>query len=116
LPGLAAVSSRVKSIVIAKLAATAIFVLLLRKRGIGGKRLLGITWMFFYGTFLTVMLFMHNVVILGLRIFERTADGKFSYDFHLYSLILLGSVPFFARNSFNTCGFAAWCGRWKWKP
>lgn len=79
---------------IAKLAATAIFVLLLWKRGISGKQLLGIAWIFFYGTFMTVMLFMHNIVILGLRIFERTNDTKFSYDFHLYSLILLGSILF----------------------
>ena len=42
------------------------------------------------------MLFMHNIVILGLRIFGgQTDDAKFSYDFHLYSLILLGAVLFF---------------------
>jgi hypothetical protein len=80
---------------IAKLAATVIFALLLRKRGIRGKRQLAITWIFFYGTFVTVMLFMHNFVILGLRIFGGTANTDFSYDFHLYSLILLGSVLFY---------------------
>ena len=79
---------------IAKLTATVIFALLLRKRGIRGKRLLAITWIFFYGTFVTVMLFMHNFVILGLRIFGGAANTNFSYDFHLYSLILLGSVLF----------------------
>lgn len=79
---------------IAKLAAVAIFAFLLRRHGVNGRRFLAITWIFFYGTFITVMLFMHNFVILGLRIFERSADAKFSYDFHLYSLILLGTILF----------------------
>ena len=79
---------------IAKLVATAIFALWLRKRGVSGKRLVATTWIFFYGTFITVMLFMHNFVILGLRIFGRPAGTDFSYDFYLYSLILLGSVLF----------------------
>lgn len=37
---------------------------------------------------------MHNFVILGLRVFGRPADTDLAYDFHLYSLILLGSVLF----------------------
>ena len=79
---------------IAKLVGTAIFALWLRKRGVSGKRLVATTWIFFYGTFITVMLFMHNFVILGLRVFGRSAGTDFAYDFHLYSLILLGSVLF----------------------
>lgn len=77
-----------------KLAATAVFALLLRKQGVSARRLLAIAYVFFYGVFLTVMLFMHNFVILGLRIFDRPASGNSSYDFHLYSLILLGTILF----------------------
>jgi hypothetical protein len=78
---------------ILKIAVTATFALFLWKQGIRRHQLLAVTYIFFYGVFLTVMLFMHNIVILGLRIFERTT-GNFSYDFHLYSLILLGSILF----------------------
>jgi hypothetical protein len=77
-----------------KVAATAIFALLLRKQGMSLRRLWAIAFVFFYGVFLTVMLFAHNFVILGLRIFEPSAKGYFTYDFHLYSLILLGAVIF----------------------
>jgi hypothetical protein len=77
-----------------KLAATVFFALSLRKRGLRGRRLLANTYIFFYGVFLTVMLFMHNFVILGLRIFDRPASGNSPYDFHLYSLILLGTILF----------------------
>jgi hypothetical protein len=76
-----------------KLAATAIFAFYLWKQGVSRRRLMAITYIFFYGAFMTVMLFMHNTVILGLRIFEQTSDN-FTYDFHLYSLILLGSILF----------------------
>jgi hypothetical protein len=75
-----------------KVLVTVVFAFLLRKRGARGGRLLAVTLIFFYGIFLSVMLFMHNMVILGLRIFERPAGSEFSYDFHLYSLILLGAV------------------------
>lgn len=79
---------------IVKLAATAIFAFLLWKQGFSRRQLLAITYIFFYGTFMTVMLFMHNIVILGLRIFERSANDNFSYDFRLYSLVLLGTILF----------------------
>ena len=76
-----------------KLAVTAVFAALLWKQGTNIKRLIGATYVFFYGTFITVMLFMHNLVILGLKIFgDSTKDQQPAYDFHLYSLILLGSV------------------------
>jgi hypothetical protein len=77
-----------------KLTITAIFTFLLWKQGKSKRHLIGITYIFFYGTFITVMLFMHNFVILGLRIFEPTYDKYLTYDFHLYSLILLGSLLF----------------------
>jgi hypothetical protein len=76
-----------------KLAVAATFAFYLWKQGVSKRRLLAVTYIFFYGVFLTVMLFMHNTVILGLRIFERTSNN-FTYDFHLYSLILLGTVLF----------------------
>jgi hypothetical protein len=78
-----------------KLAATAFFGVLLWKSGVSLRRLIGTTYIFFYGTFITVMLFMHNTVILGLRIFDRPNGDSAAYDFHLYSLILLGSVLIF---------------------
>jgi hypothetical protein len=74
-----------------KLAVTAVFAVLLWKRGMTVGRLVATTYIFFYGTFITVMLFMHNFVILGLRIFGDVKDPQ-PYDFHLYSLILLGSI------------------------
>ena len=77
---------------ILKLAVTAIFAFLLWKQGTSKLHLIGITYIFFYGTFITVMLFMHNFVILGLRIFEPTYNKYLSYDFHLYSMVLLGSI------------------------
>lgn len=77
-----------------KLAATAIFAALLWKSGASLKRLIGTTYLFFYGTFITVMLLMHNTVIVGLRIFERPNDAA-GYDFHLYSLVFLGSFLIF---------------------
>ena len=48
---------------IGKLAATAIFASMLWKKGIKGRRLLAIAYIFFYGAFLTVMLCKHNIVI-----------------------------------------------------
>jgi hypothetical protein len=78
-----------------KLAATLFFAVLLWKRGMSIGRLLGTTYIFFFGTFITVMLFMHNLVILGLHIFERPNGDGPVYNFHLYSLILLGSVLIF---------------------
>lgn len=77
-----------------KLIATGIFALLLWKQGASKQHLLGVSYLFFYGIFITVMLFMHNIVILGLRIFEPTYDKYLSFDFHLYSLILLGTILF----------------------
>ncbi len=75
-----------------KLAATAIFAFLLWKQCVSKLRIIAITYIFFYGTFMTVMLLMHNLVILGLHLFER--NDNYSYNFHLYSLILLGTVLF----------------------
>ena len=72
-----------------KLAATAAFAGLLWKRGFGARRLIGATYLFFYGTFITLMLFMHNAVILGLRVFDRP-NGAEAYDFHVFSLVFLG--------------------------
>jgi hypothetical protein len=66
----------------------------MRKQGASVRRMSAIAYVFFYGVFLTVMLFMHNFVILGLRIFEPSAKGYSTYDFYLYSLILLGAVLF----------------------
>jgi pimeloyl-ACP methyl ester carboxylesterase len=74
--------------------ATAGFALSLRKQGVSLRRSAAITYLFFYGAFLTVMLFMHNFVIIGLRIFEPSSKGYSTYDFYLYSLILLGAVLF----------------------
>ncbi len=54
-----------------KLAATAIFAFLLWKQCVGKRQIIAITYIFFYGTFMTVMLLMHNLVILGLYLFER---------------------------------------------
>jgi hypothetical protein len=78
-----------------KVLATVIFALVLRKRGVSGRRLFTVTLIFFYGIFLSVMLFMHNLVILGLRVFAPPAGSQFTYDFHLYSLVLLGSLLFY---------------------
>jgi hypothetical protein len=78
-----------------KLAATIVFAVLLWKRGTSLRRLVGTTYIFFFGTFITVMLFMHNLVILGLHFFERPNGDNPVYNFHLYSLILLGSVLIF---------------------
>ncbi|HLM62321.1 MAG TPA: hypothetical protein VK308_16080 [Pyrinomonadaceae bacterium] len=76
-----------------KLTAAAAFAFYLWKQGVSKRQLLAVTYIFFYGVFLTVMLFMHNTVILGLRIFDQPSNN-FTYDFHLYSLILLGSILF----------------------
>jgi hypothetical protein len=78
-----------------KLVATAVFAALLWKNGTSIRRLIGTTYIFFYGTFITVMLFMHNTVILGLRVFDRPDSAPFNYDFHVYSLVLLGSIFIF---------------------
>jgi hypothetical protein len=75
-----------------KLAVTAIFAFSLWKQGISKRQLLAMSYIFFYGIFITVMLFMHNLVILGLHLFE--ASNNNSYNFHLYSLILLGTILF----------------------
>ncbi len=75
-----------------KIALTAIFAFILWKQGISKKQLLAISYVFFYGIFLSVMLFMHNFVILGMHIFEQ--NKNYSYNFHLYSLILLGTILF----------------------
>jgi hypothetical protein len=75
-----------------KLAVTIVFAVSLRKRGMSVGRLLGTTCIFFYGTFITVMLFMHNAVILGLHLFERPNGEIPAYSFHHYSLLLLGTV------------------------
>lgn len=77
---------------LAKLAATALFVRLLRRRGVRGRRLAAAGWGFFFGLFLVVMLSMHTLVISGLRLFERPAGTALAYDFHLYSLLLLAAV------------------------
>lgn len=75
-----------------KLLATALFAVTVWRRGARGRRLLAGTWVFFYGLFLTTMLCMHSLVILGLRLFERPADAPFVYDFKLYALLLVGAV------------------------
>ena len=80
---------------ILKLAATAVFAALLWKSGANLKRVIGATYLFFYGTFITVMLLMHNAVILGLCVFERPDAAGAAYDFHLYSLVFLGSFLIF---------------------
>jgi hypothetical protein len=81
---------------IIKLAVTVIFAgMIWRKGGTGFRRLLGITCVFFYGTFITVMLLTHNIVILGLHIFERSGGTDSAYNFHFYSLLLLGSILIF---------------------
>ena len=81
-------------IFILKLLATGLFAGAMWQRGARGRLLLASTWIFFYGLFLTVMLFMHSLVILGLRLFERPAGTPFVYDFHLYALLLVGAVFF----------------------
>ena len=78
-----------------KLVATAVFAGLLWKRGFGARQLIGTTYLFFYGTFITVMLFMHNAVILGLRVFDRPDTSAAAYDFHVFSLVFLGSFLIF---------------------
>lgn len=78
-----------------KLLVTGIFGIAMWRRGVRGRRLAVGVWVFFFGLFLTVMLAMHDLVILGLRIFERPAGQPFVYDFHLYSLLLLGVVLIF---------------------
>ena len=77
---------------ILKLLATALFAGAMWRRGARGRALLAGTWVFFFGVFLTVMLSMHSLVILGLRLFERPAGAPFVYDFHLYALLLVGAV------------------------
>jgi len=62
------------------------------RRGARGRRLLAGTWVFFYGLFLTTMLCMHSLVVLGLRLFERPAGAPFVYDFKLYTLLLVGAA------------------------
>ena len=75
-----------------KLLTTGVFAAAVWRRGMRGRRLALSVWVFFFGLFLAVMLSMHDLVILGLRIFERPAGQPFVYDFHLYSLLLLGVV------------------------
>ena len=77
---------------ILKLLVTGLFARAMWRRGARGRRLLASTWVFFFGLFLTVMLSMHSLVILGLRLFERPAGAPFVYDFHLYALLLVGAV------------------------
>ena len=79
---------------ILKLAATAAFAGLLWKSGASLRRVIGTTYLFFYGTFITVMLFMHNAVIVGLRVFDRP-NGAAGYDFHVFSLVFLGAFLIF---------------------
>lgn len=77
---------------ILKLLVTGLFAAAMWRRGVRGRRLLASTWVFFYGVFLTVMLSMHSMVILGLRLFERPAGEPFVYDFKLYALLLVGAA------------------------
>src|ERR687890_268414 len=75
-----------------KLLVTGLFAAAAWRRGVRGRRLVASTWVFFYGFFLTVMLSMHSLVILGLRLFERPAGTPFFYDFKHYALLLVGAA------------------------
>jgi hypothetical protein len=77
---------------LAKLVVTALFALMMRRRGVRGRTLAVSTWVFFFGLFLTVMLCAHSLVILGLRIFESPEGAGPVYDFRLYALLLVGVV------------------------
>jgi hypothetical protein len=77
---------------VVKLLATALFARGLARRGIRGRALLSATWTFFFGLFVAVMLGLHAGVILGLRLFERAPGTAFTYDFRLFSLLLLAGV------------------------
>lgn len=72
--------------------AAALFARGLARRGVRGGALLSATWSFFFGLFVTFMLSLHAVVILGLRLLERAPGTAFTYDFRLFSLLLLAGV------------------------
>ena len=75
-----------------KVAATAAFGRLLWRRGARGWALAGATWTFFVGLFVSVMLGLHAVSILGMRLLDRAPGTAFQYDFRLFSLLLLAGV------------------------
>lgn len=73
--------------------ATPVVVLLLRRRGLRGRRLFTAGWLGFYALVLVVSMAAHSVDIVWRLFVGRGYDGAATaYDFRVYSLVLLGAV------------------------
>ncbi|MFN2399517.1 MAG: hypothetical protein ABR543_12895 [Gemmatimonadaceae bacterium] len=80
------------------LAGTITSAVLLWRQSIRGRSLFAAVWLSFYGLVLTTMMLAHSAEILYRVVAGRfpVSDAASTYNFRLYSLLLLGALLMFA--------------------